>query len=167
MGDNLTVETLRPGDRNPGRDHATLVHRALWPLAAKAFRRSIPGRARPAVLRAFGAVVDDDVVIESDVRVPRPWLVRVEGPAWIGEGARIDHRGPVTVEREACLAPGSRVGVGGRDRSPITVGSGAWVGPEARVLPGATIGSTAVLAGHSVVRGTVESGRTVVWGRES
>jgi putative colanic acid biosynthesis acetyltransferase WcaF len=158
----LRVGTYRPGDPVAVSDQSTLLRRALWPLAGKVFRRGVvPGRLRTAALRRFGATIGDGVVIESDVRVPRPWLVRVDGPAWIGEGARIEHRGAVTVEPDVCIAPGARIGSGERDRAPITVGSGAWVGPNARILPGAKIGRGAVLARRVVVGGTVEAGHTI------
>ena len=43
--------------------------------------------------------------------------------------------------------------------SPVTIGSGVYIGARAIVLPGSVIGDGAIIGAGSVVRGAIESGQ--------
>lgn len=142
--------------------HATshLVFQKWW----------FPTRFRPAVLRAFGARVDDDVVIRQDVRIHWPWRLRVDGPAWIGHGAWILNLADVVIERDVCVSQEALLCTGSHDRndvafehlnSAIRLERGAWVCTRAIVLPGSTVGDHAIVAAGAVVRGNVRPSAVV------
>lgn len=124
-----------------------------------------PARLRPALLRAFGAHVDDTVNIRQDVRIHWPWRLHVDGPSWIGHGAWILNLDRVTIERDVCLSQEALLCTGSHDRhdsafehtnAPITVRRGAWVCARATVLAGTEVGDHAIVGAGAVVHGVIE-----------
>lgn len=158
---DLSAHTGRNYDK--GR---SIVWQALWHAASHLVFQKwwFPGRFRPALLRAFGARVDDDVVIRQDVRIHWPWRLTIEGPAWIGQGAWILNLVEVVIERNACVSQEAMLCTGSHDRTdvgfehanaPIRIGRGAWVCARAVVLAGTTVGDHAIVGAGAVVRGLV------------
>lgn len=144
----------------------SVVWQALWHVTSHvAFQRWwFPSRFRPALLRVFGAQVDDDVVIRQDVRIHWPWRLRIDGPAWIGHGAWILNLADVVIERDVCLSQEAMLCTGSHDRkdiafehtnAPIRLERGAWVCARATVLPGTTVGDHAIVGAGAVVRGVI------------
>ena len=129
-----------------------LVFRGWW----------LPMRARPAILRWFGASVGEGCRIRQDVRVHWPWKLSMGDGCWLGEGAWILNLEPVTLGSAVCISQEALICTGSHDASsptfdfdnaPITIGQGAWVCARAIVLRGAT-----VAAGEVVPAGTVRRG---------
>ncbi|TCK20936.1 acetyltransferase [Pseudonocardia endophytica] len=142
--------------------HATsnLVFKKWW----------FPSRLRPALLRVFGAEVDDSVRIREDVRIHWPWRLHINGPAWIGHGAWILNLEQVTIARDVCLSQEALLCTGSHDRhdpafehanAPITLERGAWVCARAVVLAGTVVGDHAIVGAGAVVHGTIAPSATV------
>lgn len=129
-----------------------------------------PARFRPALLRAFGARVTDDVNIREEVHIQWPWHLRIDGPTWIGQGVFILSVAEVHIERDVCLSQDVMVCAGSHDRNdpgfehvntPVRIERGAWLCARAIVLPGTTVGDHAVVGAGAVVRGSVGSSEIV------
>lgn len=112
------------------------------------------------ILRMFGAVIGEGVVIKPQVTIKFPWRLRIGAHCWIGQGVWIDNLADVTLGEHVCLSQGVYLCAGSHDyrsRSfrlitrAIEIGNGAWVGARSMVLAGVTIGANSVVAAGSVV----------------
>jgi putative colanic acid biosynthesis acetyltransferase WcaF len=112
-----------------------------------------------ALLQAFGATIGEGVVIKPCVNIKYPWRLSVEAQSWIGENVWIDNLDNVSIGPHCCLSQGAMLLCGSHNyksltfdliTKPITLEEGAWVGAQALVCPGVTMGSHAVLAAGSV-----------------
>lgn len=135
---------------------------ALWYLVKCAFFLSpLPFGSgfKCALLRAFGARIGRNVVLKPRLNIHFPWKLTVGDFTWIGEEVFILNLESVTIGSHCCLSQRAFLCTGNHDykrphmpyrNSPIAVGDGAWVGAQAFVGPGVTIGSEAVITAGSV-----------------
>ncbi len=132
-----------------------VVSRGAWS------RWWFPGRLRSAVLRMFGARVGSGAVIRSGVRIHWPWKLTLGHDVWLGEGAWLLNLEPIEVGNDVCISQEAMLCTGGHDPSsptfefdnrPIRIGSGAWIGARAIVLPGRDIPERAVVPAGVTVR---------------
>jgi putative colanic acid biosynthesis acetyltransferase WcaF len=119
-----------------------------------------PSGIKCRVLRLFGARVGQGVVIKPRVNIHFPWKLTVGDFTWIGEEAFILNFEPVTIGGHCCISQRAFLCTGNHDFSqlnmpyrnlPIIIKDGAWVGAQAFVGPGVTVGSEAVITAGSVV----------------
>lgn len=129
-------------------------------------------RAKPSILRLFGASIGRGVVIKPHVRIKFPWRLSIGDHCWIGQGLWIDNIADVAIGSHVCISQNSYLCTGSHDRrrrtfdliaSPISVGDGAWIAANSILLPGVTVGANAVTAAGSVVTKDVASA-TIVGG---
>ena len=120
----------------------------------------VPCTIKRAVLRAFGARIGKGVIIKPRVNIHFPWKLTVGDHVWIGEEVFILNFEPVVIGDHCCVSQRVFLCTGNHDyRKPampyrnqrITIEDGAWIGAQAFVSPGVTIGSEAVIAAGSVV----------------
>ncbi len=149
---------------NPG---GSVVKRALWMLLGQPLFGSawLPGSAlRVRLLRTFGARIGERVVIKPAVRVKYPWHLEIGDDCWIGEDCWIDNLTTVRIGCNVCVSQGAYFCTGNHDWSdprfglriqPIELGEGSWAGAKSFLTPGTVLGSYAVAAAGSVVRGTI------------
>lgn len=102
------------------------------------------------------------VFIAGGARIVEPTDLILGPGCFINQEAFID-RGPVTLGRNVYIGPRAvlitaKHGVGGPDQragdggpAPIHVGSGTWIGANATILPGVTIGPGCMIAAGAVV----------------
>jgi len=126
-----------------------------------------PRKARPAILRAFGAEVGTGVVIRPSVRVHWPWKLSIGDDTWIGEDAWLLNLEPINIGSDVCISQRALLCTGSHrhdspdfryDNAPVVVEDGAWVALGATVLRGVTVGTGAVVAAGAVVRADVPAG---------
>lgn len=124
----------------------------------------LPAALRPVILRLFGADIGHGVVIRHRVRVLWPWKLTVGDDCWIGEDAWILNLEPVWIGHDACISQGVFLCTGSHDMAspsfeydngPITIGDGVWLGAQAIILRGVTVGRGAVIAARSRVSSDV------------
>jgi putative colanic acid biosynthesis acetyltransferase WcaF len=117
-------------------------------------------------LRVFGAKVGRGVVIKPRVTIKYPWKLSIGDHCWIGEQVWIDNLDSVCLEDNVCISQGALLLCGNHDykkstfdlmTGPIMLKSGAWVGAMAKVGPGVTFHSHAVLTLGSVVTKDLEA----------
>jgi len=111
------------------------------------------------LLRLFGAQLAAGVVIKPYVNIKYPWRLSIGAHTWVGEHVWIDSLDNVTIGAHCCLSQGAMLLCGSHNYTlptfnlitkPIVLEDGAWVGAQALVCPGVTMGSHAVLAAGSV-----------------
>lgn len=150
-------------------DHGrSLPVRLLW-IACEALVMKNPlfvwsgGKAK--LLRLFGAKIGKGVVIKPNLSVKHPWFLTVGDHVWLGEKAWIDNLAPVTIEDDCCLSQGAMLLTGNHNYSmvtfdfiskPIVMKRGSWVGAQAVVCPGVTLGDCAILSVGSVATKDLE-----------
>jgi len=117
------------------------------------------------LLKIFGAEIGSNVVIKPGVNIKYPWKLKVGYAAWIGENVWIDNLEVVEIGPHACISQGALLLCGSHDykkstfdliAKPITLHSGAWVGANAVVCGGITMGSHSVLAAGSIATKNLE-----------
>ena len=127
----------------------------------------LPASVRPKLLRAFGAQVGDNVFIRHRVRVLWPWKLTVGDNTWIGEDAWILNLEPVTIGHDVCVSQGVFLCTGSHDMSsptfeydngPIAIADEAWLGAQAMILRGVTVGKGSVVAARCKVSADVPTG---------
>lgn len=140
----------------------------------------IPSSFKVKILRLFGAVVGQRVVIKPNVNIKYPWFLTIGDNCWIGENVWIDNLAQVTIGNNICLSQGSYLLTGSHDYKKeafdlilgeIVLEDGVWIGAKATVCSNVTCKSHSVLAVDSVATKDLEAygiyqGNSAVWKRE-
>jgi putative colanic acid biosynthesis acetyltransferase WcaF len=148
------------------------VIQALWLASSDIIMQWwFPGKARVAVLRAFGAQIGDGVLIRHRVRIHWPWKLSVGSDSWIGEGTWILNLEPVSIGSNVCVSQDVLLCTGSHDRrspsfefdnGPIVIEDGVWVAARATVLRGVSIGAGAVVGAAALITRDVATGSTAL-----
>lgn len=130
-----------------------------------------PRRWRPALLRAFGAEIGEGVVIRYRVRVMWPWRLTIGNDSWVGEGSWLYNVADLTIGSDVCVSQEVFLCTGSHDpttidfavrNTPIVVQDGVWIGAQAQVLSGVTVGEGATIGLGATVSKDVPAGTVVV-----
>lgn len=143
------------------RGRSLLVEAAWYATKCLVFLSPVPfpSRVKCALLRLFGAQIGRGVVIKPRVNVVFPWKLTVGEFAWVGEEAFLLNFEPVTIGSHCCISQRAFLCTGNHDyrrpqmpfrNQPISVENGAWVGAQAFVGPGVTVGSESVITAGSI-----------------
>ena len=157
---------------HPGRGIAV---RLLWYFTSLLLIESgwfLFTRAKPMILRLFGARIGRGVIIKPHVRIKYPWRLAIGDHCWIGQGVWIDNIADVRIGNHVCVSQNAYFCTGSHDHrqrtfdlveQPIEIGNGAWVAANSLLLPGVSVGPNAIAAAGSVVTKDVAAA-TVVGG---
>jgi putative colanic acid biosynthesis acetyltransferase WcaF len=127
----------------------------------------LPAAFRVSLLRFFGAKIGRDVLIRHRVRVLWPWKLSIGDNSWVGEDAWLLNLEPISIGHDVCLSQAVFLCTGSHDISsptfeydngPISIADEVWIGAQATVLRGVTIGSGAVVAAGARVSRDVPPG---------
>ncbi|MGA2051802.1 MAG: DapH/DapD/GlmU-related protein [Opitutales bacterium] len=111
-------------------------------------------------LRAFGATISGQPFVHSRARVSHPWNLTLADRACLGDGAHAYALGPIdlcegcTIAQEAYLCSATHDWSASErplQTAPIVIESNAFVGLRAIILPGITVGESAIVGAGSVV----------------
>lgn len=142
------------------------VKRLIWNITYSLLYRpsfsriNICRRWRAFLLRLFGAKTCMTNVFFPTTRVWAPWNLRTGRNVAIDEGVDIYNVAPVTIGHFVSISRRAFICTPSHDISnirrpltykPITIGNGVWIGAEAIICPGVTIGDGAVVAAGAVV----------------
>ena len=151
-----------------------LLGRALWETVGKTLFALSPRPlwgARRVILRAFGAQVGRDVHILPSVKIAIPWNLELQHFASVGEQAILYSLGRITIGERATISQYAHICAGTHDyrkksfdllKSPINIGSDAWICANAFIGPGVTIGKRAIVGACAVIMTNVEDGNIMV-----
>jgi len=150
------------------------IGRAIWMLVGKPiFRLSFHNWYwfRACLLRFFGATVGRDVAIRPTVNIEVPWMVEIKDGATIGDHAILYSLGKITVGERAIISQYGHLCAGTHDytdhtfkliRPPVTIGDDCWIGADAFIGPGVTVGNLSVVGARSSVYKDVEARQVFV-----
>ena len=136
--------------------------RALWGVAWILIFRPSWRRwhsLRRVILRAFGAQLSGTARVAGTATIWAPWNLVMEESAEIGPNVICYSVDEIRIGRHATVSQNSHLCAGGRDvsdrlfrptKAPIVIEPYAWVGADAFVGPGVTIGEGAVLGARGV-----------------
>jgi putative colanic acid biosynthesis acetyltransferase WcaF len=102
------------------------------------------------------------VVLKPRINIHLPWKLEIGDFTWIGEEVLILNFEPVTIGAHCCISQRAFVCTGNHDfrqpdmpyrNRPIHIQDGAWVGAQAFVGPGVTVGLDAVILAGSIATG--------------
>jgi putative colanic acid biosynthesis acetyltransferase WcaF len=159
----VPTERSLSGFRGHGYDKGrSVVWQALWFLTMNLVFSQwwCPQALRPKILRVFGARIGDGVIIRHRVRVHWPWKLSVGDHSWIGEGVWLLNLEAITVGANVCISQEASLCTGSHDRrsptfefdnGPIFIEDEVWLGMQALILRGTTVGSGAVVGARAVV----------------
>ncbi len=131
------------------------IRPGLWPMSQAAARAG-SAEMYAATLRRFGATIAPSARLDRSMRVDRPWRLRVDDGAIIGQNLKITAREAVHIGAHANVGPGceidaSRHGPGDTSSNPIIIGSRAVIGENSRIYAGAFIADGAIVTPGSTV----------------
>ena len=136
--------------------------RVLWMLGIWLIRLSPrPCFAwRRLVLRLFGARVGCQVRLYASTKLEMPWNVSLGDWCALGEDVYIYSLGPVSIGERATISYRAHVCAGTHDlhgpatpllKPPVNIGCDVWIGTEAFIGPGVTLGDASVVGARAVV----------------
>ncbi len=120
---------------------------------------------RVFLLRLFGASIGRRVLVCGRVKVLMPWNLAVGDTVAIAERVDIYNFARVEIGASTCISQGVWFCTGTHDYEAagfpliwrsIVVGPGVWIGAEAFLHPGVSVGEGAVVGARSVVAAAVE-----------
>lgn len=136
---------------------------AIWLLVQNSLFRIIPHKLnffRVKLLRLFGARIKDNCFIHSSVTIYMPWNLEMDEFSSIDFDSIIYSLNKVKIGKFVSISYKSNVNTGGHDitdpefgliTKPVIINDGAFIGTEAYISPGTTIGTMTVIGARSVV----------------
>ena len=124
--------------------------------------RMLPSRLRVRIYRLIGIPIGQGSGVMSDVFIDGNGLY-IGDRCFINRFCRLDANAPIIIEDGVYLAFGVTVLTSSHEHGtammraghttwePVTIGRGSWIGTNATILPGVTIGEGCVIAAGSVV----------------
>jgi len=107
----------------------------------------------------------EEIILDSDIYINHPENISIGDGTFIGQDVTLNAVAEISFGEDCGIAAGSyfmtwnhaindrtvELRATGKETAPIEVGDGAWVGYDAIVLPGVTLGTGAVVAAGAVV----------------
>jgi putative colanic acid biosynthesis acetyltransferase WcaF len=126
---------------------------------------------RRMILRLFGAKIGPDVAVRPTVWVEVPWMIDLEEGVTVGDFAILYSLGPIHIGKRTIISQYAHLCAGTHDytdhtfkliRSPISLGEDVWIGADAFVGPGVSVGDLSVLGARSSAYKNLEAGHVFV-----
>ena len=148
----------------------TYTRRALWRVVQALLVRPSPARAfawRRFWLKRFGAQMAPTASTRAGADILHPWHLTLGAYTMLADGVRIYNLGRVTIGAHTVISQGTCLCAGTHDHTdptlplqtpPIHIGAGVWIGAQAFICPGVTIGDNSVVGARSVVTRDVPAG---------
>lgn len=126
----------------------------------------VPSSLKVWILRRFGAVVGNNVVIKHNVRIKNAWKLTIGDNSWLGEGAWIENLDYVDIGKNVCVSQDAMLLTGNHDYTrndfryrlkEVKLEDGVWIGAHSVVCPGVTCKSHSILTVNSVATRSMEA----------
>ncbi len=115
---------------------------------------------RRFLLRLFGAVVGDNVLIRPTVKITYPWKVKIGDNCWIGDDCDLYSLGEIEIGNNVAIAHRVYLCTGNHDYTkvtfdisaePIKIEDEVWLPNDVFIGPGVTVGKGCVVGARSTV----------------
>ena len=106
-------------------------------------------RIRPGTL-----VTGRSLRLGRDTFINSGCVIDAHGSVWMGDEVHVSHHVVILTEDHDPGTPTRRAGP--MAPRPVRIGTGAWIGAGAVILPGTEVGEGCVIAAGAVARGTLE-----------
>ncbi len=166
MNERQSSEVLpRPLRRSVWTPKQKLV-RLAWGTFGRAFWALLPG-LRPSVLRMFGGTVGRNCKLARSVSIAIPWNVRMGDGVEVGQHVILYSLGVITIGDGVVIDDFAHLCAGTHDMTdsrfplltpPITIGPSSFIGIDAYVGPGVTLGANCKVWPRSSVHSSVGDG---------
>lgn len=122
------------------------------------------------VLRCFGTAIHGRPFVHQRARIEHPWNLTLHHRSCLGDRAHAYCLGPVEIHAGACVAQEAYLCTGSHDfndphrplqTAPIYIGSDAFIGARAFLMPGVMVGEKAIVGACAVVTRNVPHGAVV------
>jgi putative colanic acid biosynthesis acetyltransferase WcaF len=142
-----------------------LIWDMVWFLFAKPFPRSVGNGWRLFLLRCFGAKIHKTSVVYSSVKIYQPWCLIMEEYACLAPEVDCYNVGTIVIEAYATVSQKTYLCAASHNIysskhelifEPIVIKKRAWVGADAFIAMGVTIGEGAVVGARAAVFKNVE-----------
>lgn len=143
------------------------IRAILWDVAGRhAFRLTFHNwyGTRRRILALFGASVTRSSRLRPTCRISHPWNFAIGEESSVGDHATIDCPCLVRIGNFATISQYAHLSSGGHDISkpglpyvlgPIRIGDDAWIGADAVVASGSSVGCGAIVGARTTVRGAI------------
>lgn len=150
------------------------IRMLLWEYVWLLFCSWTPKPANPwriALLKLFGAEIHGYPFVHQRARIQIPWNLTLYDRACLGDRTNAYSLGRIVIQEHATIAQEAYICTGTHAfdqpamnliTAPITIGSHAFIGARAFIMPGVTVGKYAVVGSCSVVTKDVASCMIVV-----
>lgn len=140
---------------------ASGIKQLLWYFTSRLFFRSglVPiSSILVFLLRLFGSKIGREVRIKPGIHIKYPWRLQIGNYSWLAE-CYIENLDFVIIGENCCVSQQAVLMTGNHNfkkttfdlvTKPIILEDGAWIGSSAKVGPGVTVKSHAVLTIGSV-----------------
>jgi putative colanic acid biosynthesis acetyltransferase WcaF len=117
-------------------------------------------KLRIYLLRAFGAKVGGNCLIEKGVKIWIPWNLEISDFVAIGRNVEIYNYGKVTIGSMTVISQYSYLCTGSHDYThshmpliweDINIGSECWIASGSWIIPGVSIGNGSIIGARSLV----------------
>ena len=144
--------------------HGQKLKRLIWEVVWTCLYRPTPRWClngwRRFLLKAFGAKIASGVRVQGGAKFWQPWKLEIGANSWIDGGVNLYAVDKITIGSNAVVSVGAFLCTASHDplspifelkTAPITICDMAWIGANAFIMPGVTIGEGAVVGACSVV----------------
>lgn len=143
-----------------------LAFRVVWTLTCRYSPKKLH-RWRNVVLRMFGAKISGVPFVDASARIHFPWKLALDHKSCIAARVDVYNLAEVAVGPRSVVSQEVMLCCGTHDfdspameliTAPITIGTDAFVGARALILPGVAIGDRAIVGAGCVLSRSAESG---------
>ncbi len=115
---------------------------------------------RRLLLRLFGAIIGDDVLIRPTVNILYPWKLTVGEKSWIGDDVTLYNMANIDIGSNSVISQKSYLCTGTHDNTkstfdiyaePINIKNEVWIASDVFIAPGITIENGTVVGFRSTV----------------
>ena len=150
------------------RFSASKAKKIIWYFINFIFFKTMipfPSKLKILILKLFGCIITNSVVIKPNINIKYPWLLEVGENVWIGESVWIDNLAKVIIKDNVCISQGAYLLTGSHNYKKasfdlilgeIVLENGVWIGAKSIVCPNVICKEHSILSVASVATNNLE-----------
>lgn len=141
----------------------------IWYICNATFFRLSPHFLygwRTFLLRLFGAKIGNNVKVRPSARITLPWKIAIGDNSYIGDDVVLYSLDQINIGQNVSVSFRSFLCTGTHDfrdvtfplvTAPIAIDDQSWIAADVFVFPGTHVGTGAVVAARSTIKGNLEA----------